>query len=435
MPPLKSWLEIDPKSHFSIHNIPLGIISTASSSQPRPAAAIGDYALDLQAFAAGNGFSKLSIIQPHQALFSQSTLNDFAALGRPIHRVFREYIQSILLSDGPFPDVLQQNQDLQKSALIPLSQCKLHLPMQIGDYTDFYAGLNHAYNAGCLFRTPSTALQPNYKHLPVGYHGRASSIVVSGTPVRRPNGQILLDPTAEPKQPVLSPSRKLDIELELGCFVCTPNEQGVPVSIEEAEERLFGVVLLNDWSARDIQAWEYVPLGPFLAKSFATTISPWVVLMDALEPFKTAGIESETEVLPYLQEKDRKSRYAIDLKFSLTPAGEGQDRTTLTKTSAKELLFSFPQMLAHHTVGGCPMKTGDLMGSGTISGTERGEFGSLLELTEGGKREVELNGGQKRRFLEDGDVAVLEGVCGEEGGLVGFGECVGRIERAVEMKF
>jgi fumarylacetoacetase len=295
--------------------------------------------------------------------------------------------------------------------------------------------LNHAFNAGCLFRTPATALQPNYKHLPVGYHGRASSIVVSGTPVRRPNGQTLLNPTAEPKQPTFSPSRKLDIELELGCFVCTPNEHGKPIPIDQAEEHLFGVVLLNDWSARDIQAWEYVPLGPFLAKSFASTISAWVVLMDALEPFKAAGLESEVEVLPYLQEKDRKSRLNIDLSWSLTPKG-GQEKTLLGKTSATQLLFSFPQMLAHHTIGGCPMKTGDLLGSGTISGKENDSLGSLMEMTEGGKKEVVLNGGEKRSFLEDGDAAVLSGVCvGEEGSYVGFGECVGRIEPAWELKF
>lgn len=287
---------------------------------------------------------------------------------------------------------------------------------------------------GVLFRGPQNALQPNYKHLPVGYHGRASSVVVSNTPIRRPTGQILANPAAEKKEPILSPCKKLDIELELGCFVCKSSALGEPVTIADAPEHLFGVVLMNDWSARDIQAWEYIPLGPFNSKNFGTSISPWVVLMDALEPFSTAGLENDTRLLPYLDEKDRKSHYAIDLTFSLTTSS-GQT-TTLTRTSATELLFSFPQMLAHHTIGGCPFNVGDLMGSGTISGKTKAEKGALLEQTENGKTELELEGGEKRKFLEDGDIVTLSGVCGkEDDGLVGFGDCVGRIEPALQMKF
>ena len=303
------------------------------------------------------------------------------------------------------------------------------------DYVqDFYAGLNHAYNVGVLFRGPQNALQLNYKHLPVGYHGRASSVVVSGTPIRRPTGQILTNPTAEKKEPVLSPCKKLDLELELGCFVCKPSTLGERVTISSAPEHLFGVVLMNDWSARDIQAWEYVPLGPFNSKNFGTTISPWVVLMDALEPFATNGIKNDTQVLPYLDENDRQSHYAIDLSFALTtPSGS---RTTLTRTSATQLLFSFPQMLAHHTIGGCPFNVGDLMGSGTISGESRAEKGALLEQTENGKQDLTLEGGEKRTFLEDGDTVILSGVCGkEDGALVGFGECIGTIQPALEMVF
>ena len=266
MAPLKSWLSIDPKSHFSIHNLPFGIISTPAIEEPHAAVAVGDHVLDLHALAQHNGFSALSIIQPHQKVFSERTLNSFAALGRPIHRVVREYLQSLLLEDGPFQYILQNDKGLQELTLIPMSDCKMHLPMFIGDYTDFYAGLNHAYNVGVLFRGPDNALQPNYKHLPVGYHGRASSIVVSGTPLRRPNGQILADPKADNKTPIFSPSRKLDLELELGCFVCKPSKLGEPVRIKTAPDHLFGVVLMNDWSARDIQAWEYVPLGPFNSK-------------------------------------------------------------------------------------------------------------------------------------------------------------------------
>jgi len=432
MAPLTSWIDIDSRSHFSICNIPFGIISTGADSIPRPAVAIGDYALDLQAFCSGNGFSALSIIQPHQHVFTEQKLNSFAALGQGLHRVAREYLQSVFLQHGPFPDVLEKNESLRRSALVPLKDVQKHVPMHIGDYTDFYAGLNHAYNVGVLFRGPENALQPNYEHLPVGYHGRASSIVVSGTPIRRPNGQILLDPTAERKQPVLSPSEKLDIELELGCFVCKPNDLGQPVEIQEAQDHLFGVVLMNDWSARDIQAWEYVPLGPFNSKNFGTSISPWVVLMDALGPFAVDGLHNETQVLPYLDEAGRKSHFAIDLSVSLT--SKAGSTTQLTRTSAENLLFSFPQMLAHHTVGGCPFKVGDLMGSGTISGEGHGEKGCLLEQTEGGKIAIEHTGGERRRLPEDGDTVAITGFCGEEGAMVGFGECSGTIQAAIQMQ-
>lgn len=433
MAPLRSWLDIPVASHFSIANIPFGVISTSSSPNPHPAIAIGDLALDLHAFAQNNGFSALSIIQPHQHVFSEPTLNAFAALGRPMHRVVREYLQSVLMKDGPFPAVLESNKQLQDACLVPLTKVKSHLPMRVGDYTDFYAGLHHAYNVGVLFRGPSNALQLNYKHLPVGYHGRASSVVVSDTPIRRPNGQILLSPTADPKQPVFSPSRKLDIELELGALVCKPNVMGTPISVSNAKDHLFGLVLMNDWSARDIQAWEYVPLGPFNSKNFGTSISAWVVLMDALEPFATAGIPNESEVLPYLDEKGAKSHFAIDLSISLTTSSGNS--STITKVNGSNLLFSFPQMLAHHSIGGCPMNTGDLLGSGTISGESMKEKGCLLEQTENGKVEIELEAGEKRKFLEDGDTVTITGVCGsQEGGLVGFGECVGRVEPAIEVK-
>lgn len=434
MAPLRTFVSIDDKTHFSIHNIPFGIISTPKEPEPHAAVAIGGYALDLHVFAHHNGFSALSMIQPHQKVFSEPTLNSFAALGRPMHRVVREYLQSVLLDDGPFPEILRDNRDLKRLALVPLDRCKMHLPMFIGDYTDFYAGLNHAYNVGVLFRGPDNALQPNYKHLPVGYHGRASSIVVSGTPIRRPNGQILTNPAAEKKQPVFSPCKKLDLELELGCFVCKPSKLGEPVHIKDAPEHLFGVVLMNDWSARDIQAWEYVPLGPFNSKNFGTSISPWVVLMDALEPFATTGIPNDTKLLPYLDEGDRKCHYAINLSASLTPPS-GQS-TRIGQTSARNLLFSFPQMLAHHTIGGCPFNVGDLMGSGTISGTSKNETGALLEQTENGKTSITLSGGETRTFLEDGDTVTLTGFCErDDGTLVGFGDCSGRIDPALEIKY
>ncbi|KAI9690694.1 MAG: hypothetical protein M1820_009898 [Bogoriella megaspora] len=423
---LKSWFPIPKGSHFSLANIPFGVISSLSSPKPRLATAIGDYALDLETFTAKNGFSACSIIQPHQSVFSQPTLNAFAALGRPIHSVVRKYIQSVFSEDTPHSEILKSNVALQKEVLVPLKDVQTHLPMQIGDYTDFYAGRNHAYNVGVMFRGKDNALQPNYNHLPVGYHGRASSVVVSGTPIRRPQGQILQDQTTTPKVPVFSACKKLDVELELGAFVCKANKMGEPIPVNEAEESLFGVVLMNDWSARDIQAWEYVPLGPFNAKNFGTTISPWVVLADALEPFVTKGLPCETELLPYLKEKKEKNVYDIKLEVDLkTNSGKS---ATITRTSSRNLLFSFPQMLAHHTITGCPMNIGDLLGSGTISGTEPNERGALLEQTWNGRDPIQLEGGEQRVFLEDGDTVNISGVCGSDDcALVGFGECVGTI--------
>lgn len=435
---MASWLTIPPKSHFSLANIPFGIIAANGSTTKVPAIAIGEYALDLSAFAREQGFSQLPAIQPHLNVFNQTTLNDFAALGRPIHRQVREYLQAVFRADTPYAALLKDNESLRSSALIPLSNVTNHLPMQIGDYTDFYAGLNHAYNVGVLFRGPDNALQPNYTHLPVGYHGRASSVVPSGTPIVRPSGQILANPTATPKVPLFSPCKKLDIELELAAFVSTSNKLGQPVSVDEAEDHIFGLVLMNDWSARDIQAWEYVPLGPFNAKNFATTITPWVVLIDALEPFRAEGLEpgNRDSLLPYLREKRADNNYNIKLEVDLKHAG-GDAPTRISTTNATNLLFSFTQMVAHHTITGCNLRPGDLLGSGTISGKESGSQGSLLEQTNGGKEPITLaDGTTKRVFLEDGDEVTLRAVAGSvDGQYVGFGDCVGRIEPAVQFSF
>ncbi|KAL9055303.1 MAG: hypothetical protein Q9162_003610 [Coniocarpon cinnabarinum] len=425
MAPLKSWHAISPDSSFSLHNLPFGIITHASLTPPHPAIAIGEHALDLQLFTAASGFRDCSPLQPYSHVFSAPTLNAFAALGQPLHSITRKYIQSIFLVDGPYPEVLERDKSLQERCLIPLSQVTMHLPMAIGDYTDFYAGLHHAQNCGTIMRGFHDALQANYRHLPVAYHGRASSIIVSGTPVTRPKGQILPDPSV--KKPTFEASRRLDFELELGCFMCKSSKLGEPILVNEAHEYLFGVVLLNDWSARDFQSWEMAPLGPFTSKNFSTSVSPWVVLMEALEPFRCEGISNEgVEVLPYLQQREKKSMYDIDLSVSLTAANEDKD-TLVTRTSGGNLLWSFSQMLAHHTAGGCNINVGDLIGSGTVSGTEEGTFGSMLESTFGGKKTLELGAGAKRTFLEDGDTVTLKGICGEEGARVGFGTCIGQI--------
>ena len=430
--PLSSWFPIPPRSHFSLANIPFGIISSAKSSKRRPAVAIGNHALDLDIFSSSNGFSRLPFIQPHLAVFSQPVLNDFAALGQNVHGQVRRYIQQLFSRDTLWPELLKDNLELQDRCLLPLQEVENHLPMQIGDYTDFYAGRNHAYNVGALFRGPENALQPNYTHLPVGYHGRASSVVISGTPIRRPCGQILQDPAANPKKPSLTACQKLDIELELGAFVCKASKMGDPVSIGNAKESLFGVVLLNDWSARDIQAWEYVPLGPFTAKNFGTTISPWIVLTDALEPFLVQSMENSTELLPYLQEKQKNNVYNIELEVDLINSSGAS--TTVTRTTSRNLLFSFPQMLTHHSITGCPMQVGSLLGSGTISGAEDGSQGSLLEQCANGKTRIRLNGGEERTFLEDGDTVTITGVAGSmDVDMVGFGECTGTVLPAHEL--
>jgi len=422
---MASWVSISEDSPFSLSNIPFGIISTSDNSTPRPAIAIGDRVLDLSKFAQGGGFQHLPEIQSHQHVFSAPTLNAFAALGRATHRAVRRYLQAVLTASGPHAALLEHNAALQKDALLPLASVTPHLPLAIGDYTDFYAGLHHAFNVGVLFRGAQNALQPNYRHLPVGYHGRASSVVVSGTPIRRPNGQTLAAGGAT--APRFGPCQKLDFELELGAFVCGGNELGAPVPVDEAAARVFGFVLLNDWSARDVQAWEYVPLGPFNAKNFGTTVSPWVVLADALEPFRAVSLDAgkRDQLLPYLREKEERNVFDIRLEVELrSESGSGK---VITRTSAKNLLFSFPQMLAHHTSTGCNMNVGDLLGSGTISGTEPGSQGSLLEQTQNGKQPITIADGEERTFLQDGDEVMLWGVCGEKGAYVGFGECRGRI--------
>ncbi|KXJ86870.1 hypothetical protein Micbo1qcDRAFT_139703 [Microdochium bolleyi] len=426
---MASWFKIPAKSHFSLANLPFGIISTKASQTPRVAVAIGDHALDLAALARHGGFSKCTALQASQHdVFSDSSLNRFAALGRSTHREVRKYLRDLLSADTAHADLLKDNAELQREALIPRDQVENHLPMAVGDYTDFFAGRNHAHNVGTLFRGPENALNPNYNHIPVAYHGRASSVVVSGTPLHRPKGQVMPPGAAAP---VFKPAGRLDIELELGMFIAKGNPLGHPVGVNEADEYIFGYVLMNDWSARDIQAWEYVPLGPFNAKNFGTSISAWVVLADALEPFKTAGLPNEVALQDYLKENKKENIVDINLEVSLiTPSG---DTTVVTRTSSQNLLWSWPQMVAHHTVSGCNLRTGDLLGSGTISGSEPGTQGSLLEQSKGGKTPIRLQGGEERNFVNDNDTIVITGYAGslEDGTAVGFGECVGKILPAV----
>ncbi|KAI5812480.1 fumarylacetoacetate hydrolase FahA [Pyronema omphalodes] len=417
---MTSFLPIPTNSDFTLSNIPFGVFRTSSLS-PRICIAIGSHLLDLRTFHENSGFRSLQQLQVDSAVFSAPNLNAFAALPRLSHNLIRAYLISVLTTGGPFPDLLENNTELQKKCLHKLEDVTMCLPMEIGDYTDFYAGRVHAYNVGCLFRGPENALQKNYEQLPVGYHGRASSVVVSGTDIRRPRGQ-----TGEG---VFGECQRLDIELEMAALIARGNNLGEPVSTQEAREMVFGYVLMNDWSARDVQAWEYVPLGPFTAKNFATTISPWVVLPIALEEggYMVQGLErwSKTPVQPYLQEEGE-NMIGVHLEVKIN--GE-----TMTKTNGKNLLWSFNQMIAHHTVTGCNMRTGDLLGSGTISGEGEGEKGCLLEATSGGKNPVKI-GGEEKTWLKDGDEVVIMGHCGDGDKRVGWGECRGKILPAKPLK-
>lgn len=312
-----SWLDIPDGSHFSLANIPFGIVSTSPSNEKHAAVAIGNNVLDLHEFARHKGFAELADFSASQvATLSQPTLNDFAALGQEVHAKVRKYLQNVLVKDGPFRNVLERNAEAQHASIFPRDQVTMHLPLKIRSYSDFFAGKNHAYNCGVIFRDPAKALQPNYLHLPVAYNSRASSVVVSGTDIHRPLGQFLTSSTAP--GPSFGSCRRLDIELELGAILCKGNTLGSPIDVNEAEKYIFGFVILNDWSARDIQQWEAVPLGPFNAKTFASTISPWVVLKDALDPFRTPAIPNKNQLHPYLREVRQDNVYDINLEVELT---------------------------------------------------------------------------------------------------------------------
>ncbi len=421
-PALRSFIEVDPDSPFPIQNLPFGVFRRKGGRMARVGVAIGDYVLDLAVLEARRLFDGEYLAGRRP--FSQSTLNPFMALGRPAWREARRTVQALLRHDTA---TIRDDEVLREQALVPRAEVDMLMPAEIGDYTDFYSSRQHATNVGAMFRDPENALLPNWLHLPVGYHGRASSVVVSGTDVVRPHGQLK---PSDDEPPVFGPSRLLDFELELGFFVGPGTDLGRPVPIGEADEHIFGFVLVNDWSARDIQKWEYVPLGPFLGKSFATSISPWVVSAEALEPFRVAG-EPQTpeagnpEILDYLRQ-DGKRALDLHLEVSLQPDGAAGP-TTIARSNARNLYWSPEQQLAHHTVNGCNVRPGDLMASGTISGEDKGSYGSLLELSWRGTEPVALGGGQERTFLQDGDLVTMTAWAEGDGYRVGFGEVRGRV--------
>ncbi|MCS6821836.1 MAG: fumarylacetoacetase [Microscillaceae bacterium] len=416
-PQLRSWIEVPQNHDFPIQNLPFGIFSTRGNpNNKRVGVAIGDYVLDLSAVAEHGFFNDL-VELTDLSVFYESYLNPFIALGQSAWRATRQRISELLQHDNP---TIRDNADLQKELLFAQKEVQMHLPVQIGDYTDFYSSLEHATNVGSMFR-PDNPLFPNWKHLPVAYHGRASSIVVSGTPIRRPKGQSKPDYS---EQPIFGASRSVDFELEVAFVIGKSTELGQSISVQEAENHIFGLLLFNDWSARDIQKWEYMPLGPFLGKNFASSVSPWIVTLDALEPFRTASPKQEPKVLPYLQFEGDK---AFDIQLEVWVRAESGAEKLVCQSNFKYLYWNMAQQLAHHTVNGCNVNIGDLCASGTISGKEPNSFGSLLELTWGGKNPILMPDGSELRFLRDGDTVIMRGYAQKNGLRIGFGEVANQL--------
>lgn len=411
-PSLKSWVEVPKQSDFPIQNLPFGIFKTKYLSAVA-GVAIGNHVLDL-VYLHEHGY--LDGMGLPSGIFNQKYLNDFFALGRKKISEVRNRISELLRHDND-----ELNAATREITLIPMSEVQMLMPVRIPNYTDFYSSEEHATNVGSMFRDPKNALLPNWKHLPVGYHGRASSIVVSGTNLHRPKGQIK---PADAEQPVYCPSHKVDFELEVGFITCTDTKLGQSISTKQAEENIAGLVLFNDWSARDIQQWEYVPLGPFLAKNFGSTMSPWVVTLDALEPFRVKGPDQHPHVLPYLSFEGDKN-FDIQLEVFIQP--DKSEATTVSRSNFKYMYWNMCQQLAHHTVNGCNIQVGDLYASGTISGPSPGSYGSMLELTWNGQKPLHMPNGTERKFIEDNDTVLIKGFAEKNGVRIGFGECKAKI--------
>ncbi|GAA4768522.1 MULTISPECIES: fumarylacetoacetase [Flavobacterium] len=408
-PNRKSWIEIEPNSDFPIQNIPFGVFLTKENIVT-VGTRLGDFAIDLGALQQLGYFEGIELTDD---VFLQDTLNDFISDGKKTWRLVRNRIAEIF--DANNAD-LRDNKKHRDVVIFNMKDVEMQLPVFIGDYTDFFSSREHATNTGKMFRDPANALLPNWLHIPVGYHGRSSTIVPSGIPVHRPMGQTM---PADATSPVFGPSKLVDFELETAFITTDANIMGENIPVDEAEEYIFGMVLLNDWSARDIQKWEYVPLGPFLAKNFASSISPWIVTMDALEPFRCASPKQEPTPLPYLQQTGDN---AFDINLQVGIAPEKGEETIISNTNFKYMYWTMSQQLAHHTINGCRINSGDMMGSGTISGPTEDSFGSMLELTWGGKNPLTLKDGTERKFINDGDTVIMRGYCQNEEVRIGFGE-------------
>jgi fumarylacetoacetase len=413
---LRSFIEVAPDSHFPLENLPFGVFKPLDDAA-RIGVALGEYVVDLAELQRAGLFNDLP--PRTAAATTRGSLSEFLSLGRPEWSKVRTQLQELLAADTP---TLRDDAGLRERVFHRQRDVTMQLPVRIGNYTDFYSSFHHAHNVGTMLRGPENALMPNWKWLPVAYHGRASSIVLSGTEVRRPRGQI--KPPDAPV-PVFGPSKSLDYELEMAFLIGPGNSLGQPVPIERAVDHIFGLVLMNDWSARDIQAWEYQPLGPFLAKNFCTSISPWVVTLEALEPFRKPLPKQDPEPLPYLRSTNDFT-FDIQLEAALQTSSM-QDRHVITRTNFQNLYWSISQQLAHHTIGGCNLEPGDLLASGTISGPTEESRGCMLELTWRGANPLKLPNGESRKWLEDDDTLAITGWCQGDGYRVGFGEVTGRI--------
>lgn len=409
-PQLKSWIATSSNSDFPIQNLPFGIYSDASVLH-HACSAIGDYVIDLYELAK-QGY--LDSVKIPKEIFDAVYLNDLMALGKETTRALRNRLSDLLEADNT---ELKGKEGIFESIFKKQDAVKMLMPVKVGDYTDFYSSIDHAVNIGTMIRDPKNALMPNWKHLPVGYHGRASSICVSGHSFHRPKGQ---QKPADSDNPVYGPSKLLDIELETAFIIGKSTQMGETVSTANADDYIFGMVLFNDWSARDIQTWEYVPLGPFLSKNFASTISPWVVTLDALEPFRTAGYTQDPKVLPYLEYSGDKN---VDIKLEVFLIPENGQENLICTSNYKYMYWTMEQQLAHHTVNGCNINVGDMMASGTISGPQPHEYGSMMELTWRGTKPITLKDGTERKFVNDNDTIVIKGHCEKNGVRIGFGEC------------
>jgi fumarylacetoacetase len=408
-PDRKTWIETLPNTDFPIQNIPFGVFLTRDDVITI-GTRIGDTAIDLGALHQLGYFEGIPLTDD---IFLQDSLNDFISDGKKTWRLVRNRIAEIFDAKN---NSLKNNEKHRQEVLFSLDEIEMQLPVRIGDYTDFYSSIEHATNVGKMFRDPENALLPNWLHMPVGYHGRSSSIIPSGIPVHRPQGQKL---TNGAKEPIFGPSRLVDFELEMAFITTDANQLGEPIPVEEAEDYIFGMVLFNDWSARDIQKWEYVPLGPFLGKNFASSISPWIVTLDALEPYRTDGPKPIKKQLPYLQSKGKKS-FDINLEVAIQP--EKAEETVVSKSNFKHMYWTMAQQLTHHTINGCPVNSGDLMGSGTLSGPTPDSYGSMLELSWRGEKPLQLNEGGSRKFIDDNDTVIMRGYCKKNGVRIGFGE-------------
>lgn len=410
---MKSFISYDSNSDFSIYNIPFGV-AIFEDDEIACVSRVGDTVINLAVLFDKGYFDEFDL---EDNIFDAFALNDFISLGKSHTVSMREHLQNLLLEGSK----LSEDKETLEEALYPIEEAYMQLPVHIPNYTDFYSSIEHATNVGKMFRDPNNALLPNWKHIPVGYHGRASSIVISGTPLHRPKGQTKAN---DAELPTFGPSQRLDFELEMAFITNSFTDLGESIPTDEAEDHIFGMVLFNDWSARDIQRWEYVPLGPFLGKNFGSSISPWVVTLEALDQFRVAGPKQEPEVLPYLQYEGDKN---IDIKLQTIIQPEGGEENVICNSNFKYMYWNMAQQLAHHTVNGCNLEVGDMYASGTISGKSEDSYGSMLELSWGGTKSLKLSDGSERKFIEDNDTVIMRGWCEKNGIRVGFGEVSGKI--------